>query len=224
MIALLDAHNEHYAEVARLCRPSKARYCQRHGYQFIEHSFGPLDRTAHWGRVHAIREHLPKFDYVLYLDTDTIITNPSITIESQIDPNYDVTVGRMPKFLTGLPSHLSTSAMLIKNCPWVMDFLTKWYAQTQFIDAPYHAQSGRDHGATLGGGGKWFEQSAYQFLYDTDDECRRRTKLTPDSWFNHREINHTPDAFLIHITSTEKGMADKLERIRGRLRKMVPSL
>ena len=221
MIGLLDAHNDNYEKIASLTRPGKLRYCRRHGYQFVEHVFGDLDRTPHWGRILAIQEHLPKFEWLLYLDSDTIITNPEVKIEPHIDPRYDVTVGRMPKWLTGKASHLSTSAMLIKNTEWVLNFLPKWWEQRQFINAPYHADPEHDRGATLGGGGMWFEQSAYQFLYDTDDDCYNHTRLMPDSWFNHRKANHDDSCFLIHVTTNERGYQDKLDRMKEKLRSMI---
>jgi hypothetical protein len=225
VIGLLDAHDQTYAEVAKLCRNSKIKYCKIHKYEFVEHIFDKIpDRTSHWGRILAIKANLNKFDWLLYLDTDTIITNFKVKIEEYIDTPYDIIVGRMPKFLTGVPSHLSTSAILIRNSPWVYDFLDLWYAQNEFIDAPYHASNKKDRGATLGGGGMWFEQSAYQYLYDTNDDCYAHTCLMHDDWFNSREVNHTCNDFLIHITSNEHGLSNKIQRIKTKLRQMITVL
>ncbi len=52
-IAVLDAHDENYEEIARLIYTNRRSYCGRHGYDFICHRFGALDRTPHWGRVLA---------------------------------------------------------------------------------------------------------------------------------------------------------------------------
>ena len=182
-IALLDVHNKNYDKIAELAFPGKERYCEKHGYDFIRHTFTSLEpahRGPTWGRVAALKEHLPKYDWILYLDTDTIILNKEIRIEDQLSEK-NVVVGLMPEHQTGRPTHVSTSAILMRSCDWSMSFIDDWYSQTQFIDNPYHNSNSK---STNGHGGLFLEQSAFHFMYDkTNGE---NIEIRYDSWFNYR--------------------------------------
>jgi hypothetical protein len=222
-IGLLEAHNSNYQAVADLCVPSKISYCKRHGYEFVQYSFGELPdkRTPHWGRILAIQASLSRFDWLLYLDTDTVITNPLIRIEPFLDEKCNVVVGLMPAIYDGRPKHISTSAILIKNCEWVYNYLLpKWFAQKQFINNPYLPTKSR--GAILDGlGGRWFEQSAYQYLYDTDDAVYSLTKVMPNCWLNSRTVTFQKDSFLNHFTLLNNGLSDKIQTIKDFLKKRL---
>lgn len=197
-IAILECHDDSYKEIARLCNPSKKKYCSLRGYEFIEYKFAvPKPYTTTWGRGFGVREHLGRYDWILYLDTDIIVTDMEFSLDSLADERFNLILGRMPDFVTGVENHLSTSAVMFRNNPWTFQFIDNWLRQTQFVDKPYHAQKGLENLATLGRGGLFFEQSALHYVYDTDAEVRQRTKLV--GGINDREVTFSKSSFLIHF-------------------------
>ena len=198
-----------------MCRKSKAKYCSLNKYDFIEDeikNINPYGPT--WGRVFSIEKNLLNYDWIIYLDTDIIITNYEKKIENYIDKNYNIIIGRMPDFNTGELNHISTSSIIIKNENWSFDFLQMWKKQKTFINNPYHAVEEKKHLSTLGVGGLFFEQSAFHFLYDENEEIRKKTKLIDG--INDIECNHKIDSFLIHFARSPKE-----KRIKDFLKKKI---
>lgn len=186
-----------------MCRKSKVLYCSMHGYEFIEYKFENLNPYGPtWGRVFGIREHLRDYDWIFYLDTDTVITNPKFSAEVLLEGCHNIVVGRMPDFDTGILNHISTSAMLLRNCDWTMGFLELWLSKKEFIDEPYHALEEHKNLSTLGAGGLFFEQSAFHFLYDTNEDVRSKVLLTEG--LNDRESTYKEGSFLMHFARSPK--------------------
>lgn len=202
-IGLLDTHEKSYNAIAKLTLPSKAKYCKQNNYTLIHEVFDKEELQGYfptWGRVLKIQKYLPNFDYLLYLDTDTIITGKE-PIEI---PNKSLTVSHIPNSITGKPAHLSTSAMLFENCPWSFQMLKYWWTLKQFNTQPYHST-----GAAYPEGGKYYEQSAFHYLYDTT-EFVNNIQVMPNCWLNKREVNYQKGDFLVHFA----GQNDKLNRIK----------
>jgi hypothetical protein len=52
------------------------RYCQRYGYTLLDGtSFIDSRRPIAWSKLLAVRHYLPHYDYILYIDMDTVIMN-----------------------------------------------------------------------------------------------------------------------------------------------------
>lgn len=204
-IGLIDSHNNSYEYLAKISRPNRINYCLKHGYDFIEFSFQkiPDARTPHWGRVLAIKKYLNQYDWLFYLDTDIIICNFKIKIEDFIDDNYDLIVGPNPIE----EGHLSTSGMLFRNTDWSMSFLDKWFEQKYFIDKPYIPNNEHFYLSTGGdGGGKFYEQSAFHYLYDQETEDRKKIKVVPRRLFNSLIYTWSFGDFLIHFPGPDKNL------------------
>lgn len=72
---ILTAFNSAYADIGTLCIQSIARYCrQKPGRRFVSHRI-PDDyaRPASWKKLELIQQHLPKHDWVLWIDADALI-------------------------------------------------------------------------------------------------------------------------------------------------------
>jgi hypothetical protein len=183
-IVLFDCYNVGY-DVAIVCQPNKELYCAKHGYVFRSFTFSLGERTVHWGRVKGISAVLPEFDWLLYLDCDTVITNSAIRIEDFIDQDFDLMIGRMPSSL-----HLSTSGLLLRNCEWSFRMLDCWW-QTHVDE--YHSDSD-----TTRGGGRFFDQSGFHKMYDDNHWVRSRTKILPGKNFNNEAWTWEKSDFLLH--------------------------
>jgi hypothetical protein len=214
-IAILDCHDNKYEQIFKICNKSKIKYCHLNSYDFLEFKFSNIKEYGPtWGRLFGIEKNLKMYDWIFYLDTDTIITNKNIKIESLIDANYEIILGRMPDFHSGVLNHLSTSAMLIKNSKWNHDFIKLWLEQKQFIKNPYYASNQNKNLSTLGVGGLFYEQSALHYLYDTREDLRRHIKVIEG--INDRESTHKNTSFLIHFARSPKK-----ERIKKFLKKRI---
>lgn len=191
-IALLDAHDDNYNEIAALSDANRVAYCEQQKLVFVRYHFGELElkgRTPNWGKIQGILQHLPDYDWIFYLDTDAVITNNEIDVRDYIDENYPIIAGIIPEIEGG---HLSTGALLVKNCPWSYEFLQDLWNQTQFIDKPWL-------GTYSGGDGMYFEQSAFHYLYDTKPEYREKIKVITRNAFNSQIYFHEPEHLLVHF-------------------------
>src|SRR5208283_4375787 len=119
--------------VAKLTVPSKKKYCQRHGYDFIYYEFDDIGRFPAWGRVVGLKKYLNDYDWVFNIDTDMLIVNYDIRLEDWIDNKYNILIGMMPDYKTGQPIHISTGMLFMKNSEWSFKFLDKWWNQTKFL-------------------------------------------------------------------------------------------
>lgn len=75
------------ARLLRLARRSFVPYARRHGYDLhlltepYEHT-----RPAPWSKVALLRDLLPRYDLLLWLDADIVIVDPSEDIAARRDP------------------------------------------------------------------------------------------------------------------------------------------
>ena len=200
-IAFIDCSSKAYAPIFDLTSPGKIAYCKRMGFEFIRFNFELEDRTQHWGRVLGMKSYLSSFDWLVYLDTDCLITNPyfDIGLLMASNPESMILTGPMPH-----EGHIGTNGMILRNCDWVRAFLDDWYSQIEFIDKPYCGTFSR---GTHDDGGfdappdewKFYEQSAFHYLYDTREDIRLNTVLLPRRHFHGVEKTHKRGDFSIHF-------------------------
>ncbi len=206
-IAILDCCNINYSDILQITKKSKSNYAKKYDMDFVIHNFSDLsDRTQHWGRILGIKKHLPEYDYILYLDTDTLILNYSFDIRDLIKENlnYNILTGPLPH-----EGHIGTNGIIIKNDRWSIDFLEVWFNQKQFIDSPYHGYPScgiNDDGGFNAPPDQWkfFEQSAFHYLYDTNLDFRQRIKLLPRKYLHAVKTTYKKGDFLIHCPGMSK--------------------
>jgi hypothetical protein len=73
-IALATYNSEDYQELANITLPGKVAYCQRHGYDLISGIHQGVENIG-WDRIHVVANWLPKYDAVMWIDCDAVITN-----------------------------------------------------------------------------------------------------------------------------------------------------
>ena len=200
-IAFIDCSSQSYAPVFDLTSPGKIAYCRRMGFDFIKFEFELHDRTQHWGRILGMKRYIREYEWLVYLDTDCLITNHNFDMREIIVGNSDALVltGPMPH-----EGHIGTNGMILRNCPWVESLLEEWYSLIEFVDSPYFGTFSRgthDDGGFNAPPEKWkfYEQSAFHFLYDMRDDVRRNTTLLPRRYLHGVERTHRRGDFLIHF-------------------------
>eukprot|EP00667_Euglena_gracilis_P009199 EG_transcript_9339 len=122
--------------MTRMSAYTKERYCAIHGYNFIfdtspyaaNHS-----RHATWNRVPSLQKHLPKYDWILYMDSDISIANASILLEDFVlrfpaDARIAFTDGS---------ENFNAGAFFIKNDPWSYWLLQAWWNASESDPGKY---------------------------------------------------------------------------------------
>jgi hypothetical protein len=206
-IAILDCCDTNYIDIFNITKKSKLKYAKKHNFDFIVYNFNDLsDRTQHWGRILGIKKHICNYDYILYLDTDTLILNYFFDIENLIKENaeFNILTGPLPN-----EGHIGTNGLLLKNSKWSLDFLDIWFDQKQFINSPYHGQPScgtNDDGGFHAPFDQWkfYEQSAFHYLYDTNLDFRKNIKLLPRKFFHSVKTTYKEGDFLIHCPGLSK--------------------
>ncbi|RIB28267.1 Glycosyltransferase Family 34 protein [Gigaspora rosea] len=126
---------------------NKRKYSQKYGYSFI-----PLQTSKRkivtWGRIDAIKRTLSYYDWVLWIDTNSVITNYNVSISDLIEKFYliigkraiyDVDVDEKEKYEKGKEifdkkiniviaepkegDEADAGMLLIKNSGWSFGFI-----------------------------------------------------------------------------------------------------
>ena len=92
-------------------------YCDLHGYTYIFQTeyINKLDLPIYWKKIQLVRDHLPYYDYVMWLDSDTIICNNSIPLENVIDLNKSIFIGKDFNRFFGIFMPYCAGVFIIKN-------------------------------------------------------------------------------------------------------------
>jgi hypothetical protein len=124
-ICVLVSYNEGYTKLAELTvQHNIKKYCEKHGYVLWIDQQQNLDnnRSPHWQKIKTAINILPKFKWVFFLDTDCLIMNSDIKLESLIDDNYSFIVPQHNVLAEDNPitnilgiSNVITSQFLVKN-------------------------------------------------------------------------------------------------------------
>jgi hypothetical protein len=189
---------------------NRAEYCFQRGYELRVDRFGKfVDRSAHWGRVLAIKKNLRDCDWLFYLDTDVLVTNLGCCVEDYLGDDFDCVVGRMPT-----AGHVSTSGLLIRNCDWSFLMLDRWW------DDP--VTEWFNNSDTSRGGGKFYDQSGFHKLLDTQPEFMSRVRVLPQSvknW-NNEAWSWREGDWLLHVPGegAPEVVSGKLSLLSGALK------
>lgn len=127
-----------YSKTVKFGTRSKKLYCQKHGYDFIigskkiyecdGHLAPNKDKLAiHWMKVPMLARFLPKYDWVVWTDADSIFLNPKISLESLLDDSYDVLFGTFSL----ADQARGTGHIFVKNTQWSRTFLNEWWSYSE---------------------------------------------------------------------------------------------
>ena len=137
-ICVLVSYDEGYKRMASYTvRDNIRKYCDLHGYDLhidYQEKFSN-GKPSQWQKIRAARELLEtnKYDWVFYLDTDCIIMNPDIKLESFIDDNCSFIVPRHCIEAVDTPTsegNIISSQFFVKNDEFGKDILDEiWLAE-----------------------------------------------------------------------------------------------
>lgn len=131
---------------------NKRSYAQLHGYSFIGRSreFSQQiykNRKTVWGKFDAIEKILPYYDWIFWLDMDTVITNKSVTIESILKKFTDM-IGGEENFskinlIVTRPVNdqmINAGVFLLRNSEWSRAFIRKCQYRTDLYKGGMYEQ------------------------------------------------------------------------------------
>ena len=141
--ALLDPSNSRHLQLARAEGHSPLMYllpavinlisALQAGHDFVHFQLPPRypGRYSAWLKLVALRAMLPRYDYVLYLDSDTFIRQPGMPrlVEAMIEEggldrgNVLALTRESPRF----PDIANTGILLFRNSLRAIDLLDEWW-------------------------------------------------------------------------------------------------
>lgn len=157
---------------------NRQAYCNRHNYTLIDAN--PLmnsSRPAAWSKLLAMDHHFQKdnYDYLMFLDMDTIIMNPDIKLESFVEASG----GTYDLIMTEDDNGLNSGVFLARNTPWTLWFLRTAWEQEQLV--PTLSTNGQRHPF------RW-EQRAFHYM--TNSPTWQAAKLPPFEGYEAVRKNH----------------------------------
>lgn len=86
-IDILSIHNENIK-----------KYCAKHGYTYLftDSYNNSLELPIYWKKLQIVKDNLPKYDYILWLDSDAIICHQEVPLEFLIaeSPNSSIFIAK----------------------------------------------------------------------------------------------------------------------------------
>lgn len=180
---------EEYKRITEKGRITKVKYCEKNNYDFIEdETIHDSKRPFSWSKIPLIKKYLPNYDYLVWIDGDTMIFNQDKTLESFID-KYMVNKNKEFLVATDAGNEMNLGVFFIKNTEYMLSLLDKIYDQTEFIN--HHL----------------WEQASFKRLYNTLPELKEKCVVLPKS--DRREFNgdmyvFQQGDFLIHFLGIHK--------------------
>ena len=196
-ILILTGYDDNMQELGDICLPSKRAYAERNGYAFECVREYPKDVHPSWHKLQLLRERIDKFDAILWLDADTIVTNPEKVIH-EFTPRYVLMASADWCSYTDRSFEMpSMGNFMLFNNPFTQGWIASAMAEEyRFSDRPM------------------WEQSAIQECMRAMPEFNEMVDVRPRRWFNSvhptcRPHGKDPGApwqpgdFLIHLTGVE---------------------
>ena len=107
-------------------------YATLHGYEVINaNNLIDPSRPVAWSKILAIQHHLPKYDYVVYVDMDAVIMQPGISLESLIYATEET--AKADIVMQSDWNGPNTGIWLAKNTVWTDTFLQLAWEQKQLV-------------------------------------------------------------------------------------------
>ena len=182
---------------------SKIKYCKKHGYDFIDdddiYYEKGQDRSIAWSKILVVKKYLPYYDYVVWMDADTLIMNDEIKLEDFIKEHL---TEREFLFTRDVSKKINTGVFFVKYSHISFKFLDMIFAKDEYINSEPYEQ----------------EQEALNVICDNNIEDFNEYSVILDTskqtLFNCPVGLYKKDVFLIHFYGprsmewVSKGMND----------------
>lgn len=197
-LLVLTGYDDAMAEVGDMTALSKESYARRHGYSFLSNRRYTSCAHPSWQKLHFVKLLLPQYAAVLWLDADTLVTNPEIVADQLAAGHKGLTVSQDWGLNDGL-SPFSMGNFLLTND-------ARSYRLLDLVDK-------RAHWANT----PLWEQSALQEEWRQNPELQSWVQILPPRALNSVPFPTAhdpwqPGDFLAHFTGVENHV--RIEEIR----------
>ena len=111
---------------------SKRLYCRLHHCEVVvghdKDGISDKVRSSRWNKIAWIRHCLKLYDYVIWMDLDTVFVNPDLDMMQFVNPVVDIhfTQDMNPKGLKS--TGLNSGFFIMKSSKWTIDYFEKVWA------------------------------------------------------------------------------------------------
>jgi hypothetical protein len=132
-----------YERLGPMALVNRRQYCERHGYAFLDSVPELGGRPACWAKIPAILRAFREHEWVLWADSDTLIFEPSRSLDELCDSRFDLLVQSHDEHfrrlgiarevgLARMP--INTGVFLLRRSAWSIEFLTRSFEQVDLVD------------------------------------------------------------------------------------------
>lgn len=186
------------ANAGYICTASaanKRQYATLHGYDLIVSTeVADRSRPAAWSKILEVRKHLPQYDWLMFIDVDTLIMNPEVRLEDIADDSVD-------QVIAADHNGVNSGVWLVRNTPWMMWFLDELWAQEQLVRGPYlfHYEQRAFH--HLFRTEPWVKQASLwgSKPYGNSADVRAHSKIVNQCVFNTMLPWYVSGDFVVHL-------------------------
>jgi hypothetical protein len=192
------------AEVGELTSAVLRDYAAHNGYSFVCQK-GIIDSTrgVMWNKISVVQRVLceDSCDWLMWIDADALVVNPSVKIESLI---AQVPEGRAAAFATD-DNGLCAGVFLLRSCDWSKAFL-----DTLYFLGDINCEDEYGHGLRA-------EQNCIKGLMKHFRSVADRIHLFEQNVMNAYEHTRQSGDFILHLSSfSNEERVAKLRRLLGR--------
>lgn len=173
-IALVTLFDSGYSHLAEYSKSNFEDYCDKHGIDFICYD-DIIDKTRppHWSKIDAVLMNIEKYDWVWWLDIDSLIMDSEFDVRRILDEDYDMIFTHSENYpIKGQDyvidgSYVSNGSAFYKNSSSAIQFLK----DCKELERP-ELQEAKEKIDVFDR-----EQRAMRLLLKADEKYSSRTKL-----------------------------------------------
>lgn len=162
------------SDITRLSVKNKRIYAERHGYQLVLENGSGIDtrRPPAWSKILALKRHLHRFDYLLFMDVDSLVMNMEVLLEDYTGG------GELDLIISEDWNGLNTGIFMLRNSTWSHQLLEQVWGSK---DSEQEYMAG--HESALDGVPYPFEyeQRAFHYVFQTEAWKQRHLPVYDDS-------------------------------------------
>jgi hypothetical protein len=199
-IGLCMFYDDNIADYSENCMKINKFYCDKHNIELIvSKTHKKRDRKPHWERIYLLLEHLSKFDYLIWIDSDAFFYEDSKHISTVIESNPDV-----PFIFSNDQGnqHINTGFFIVKNTQYSFDFLKKWGYDEEILNYSLKLQ-------------RWHDQDGLIYMFDNNIlDIRNNSILIDYGVLQHFYIdeNFKPEPYIFHMAGKNRKLRIQLSK------------
>jgi len=209
-ICVVTLFTEEIEKESKLSTLNKKKYCEKYNIDYRFFYGRASERHAQWDKIQCVLQTLPEYDYVVWMDSDTVFNNFDISLLDLINDNinFDSLFCSDVCYTEGV-NHLmvNTGVMLFKNSEWSFELLSKvWNSINDYslTKLNKHSYEGFPH-----------EQGKICEILLNEDTSKY--KIFPQSKFNTHPNMANDSTFVIHYMGSrqsEKHLSDFINSVK----------